>query len=220
VVFSATSETTATLDIREFLLQDSVPMAPLIRRQDDVEVGADGRWVLTESTGDVSVYIAELDGDKLALNWDSSDVRNKRDTPPPEQILAERAKAWATTTADRWELQGGCVSNPVTTMSFDMVLTIAPRVSTRTMRVYFHSKSDCSDSPQPVIGTQEGMVEEEGATLRTWWPEAQVGAVTLTAMYEELSFTMAGDTLTLTPVECIGKPTCDFPLNGQWQRSP
>ncbi len=231
VLFTPTTESSGVVSIRQVLLENEVPQGALISRED--EVALDGQqWVLTEEAGDVSVYTADLDGDNLSLTWNPSDSRNMRTAPPPEEILAMRAPAWPVTTVGNWERSRDCDSMVIpgdppvfVTIHYEVRLSISPRhVAEANLSFAFHQNSDCSDLVAPNTVTQFGLLEEDDGKLRSWW-ETSTAIRVLRERYEELRFSIAGDELSTTPIDCEPWPDClAFPtrliFNGVWQRSP
>jgi hypothetical protein len=231
VVFTPVTESTGVVSIRQVLLEDNVPQGPLISREDEVVL--DGQqWVLTEETGDVSVYTAVLNGDNLSLTWNPSDSRNMRTAPPPEEILAMRAPAWPVTTVGNWKRSRDCDSMLIpsdppifVTIRFEARLSISSRhVAEVNFSFAIHENSDCSDPVAPATPTQFGLLEEDDGKLLGWWVTGAEPRA-LRAKFEELRFSIAGDELSTTPIDCEPWPDClAFPtrliFNGVWQRSP
>ena len=238
VFFTPATNETGTLSIRQVLLDGNVPQGPLLLREDAVELDED-RWVLTEPTGDVSVYLAELDGDALTLTWDEDDPRNASTEPPPSAILADRAPPWGTSTVGTWRQSGECLpilTSPVIPIlpgtpplalsaRYDSDLIISSRhIADWTVDVFVHLSSDCSGSPESFSATLFGLLEEEGDTLRTWWPATSTAAVTLPPDFRELEFSVVSDVLSMTSSDCDPTPGCidspkAFVLQQGWTRS-
>jgi hypothetical protein len=231
VVFTASTKSTGVVSIRQVLLENEVPQGPLISREDEVVL--DGQqWVLTEETGDVSVYTAVLDGENLSLTWNPSDPRNMRTEPPPEEILAVRAPAWPVMTVGTWEQGRDCqslviMSDPplFATIRYEARLSISPRhVAEVNFSFAVHENSDCSDPVAPANWRQFGLLEEDDGKLRGWWVIG-TDPRPLRARFEELRFSLAGDELSTTPIDCEPQPDClAFPtrliFNGVWTRAP
>jgi len=231
VVFTASTESTGVVSIRQVLLENEVPQGPLISREDEVVL--DGQlWVLTEETGDVSVYTAVLNGDDLSLTWNPSDSRNMRTVPPPEEILAKRAPAWPVMTVGTWEQGRDCqslviMSDPplFATIRYEARLSISSRhVAEANLSIAVHENSDCSDPVTPVEQTQFALLEEDDARFRSWWVIG-TDPRPLRARFDELRFSLAGDELSTTPIDCEPQPDClAFPtrliFSGVWTRAP
>ena len=223
VFFAAATNKTGTLSIRQVFLDGNVPQGPLLLREDAVELDED-RWVLTESTGDVSVYLAELDGDALNLTWDEDDPRNASTEPPPSAILADRAPPWGTSTVGTWQQLGDCFSTaipcplppicPTTTIPVSAQYAAELDGSRRhvgewTITLSGYLGGECSGpAAESVSVTLFGLLEEEGDRLRSWWPVATNGQVTLPPDSRVLDFNVAGDVLSSTLASCNPTPAC------------
>jgi hypothetical protein len=231
VVFTPVTESTGTVSIRQVLLENNVPQGPLISREDEVVLEV-GQWVLTEETGDVSVYTVVLDGDDLSLTWNPSDPSNMTTEPPPEEILAVRAPAWPVMTVGTWEQAIDCQYVVITTdplfasvIRYEARLSISPRhVAEANFDIALHQQLDCSDPVSPVNRTQFALLEEDEGKLPGWWVSANEPSP-LPNRYEELRFLLDGDELSTTPLDCEPWPDClAFPtrliFNGAWVRSP
>jgi hypothetical protein len=222
VLIQVTGPTGATLRIRQVLLEDGVPMTPVVQREDTVATDGD-RWLLTEQSGDVTVYVVGLDGDDLSLSWDPNDSRNARLTRPADEILATRASPWATTTAGTWQMNKPCYSDELSPVGTRVELSwtvTAALIGELTTRLYNYFNKDCSGTdPPPQVTQHTALLEEEGTTLRAWWQRQPTVSA---ARYDAYSFTILSNTMIMSRDDCAIKPGCESNngLGGTWSRRP
>lgn len=213
-VFAATSDTAATMKVRQLVLDEGLPA-------NDVETPAvsvaveEGRWILTES-GEVSVFTTELEGEHLMLMLDPEDTRNTAADPPLE-IMVDRVAPWSTACVGSWDLvsmttSAGTITGNACTRAGDrwfkpqMMISFDSRLLfQRILIITSYADAACTDLVDMQSTMQLGYAEEEsGAALRMWGVEP----ATATAEYLAFSTAVAGDTMTLTRTACLPMPSC------------
>lgn len=215
VVFTATGDTTATMNARQVLLVQGLP-ADQVSSTDLAVAVEEGRWVLTETDGVTVFDVMKHDGDALMLTVDLTDPRTTT-TNPPREIMVRRVTPWGTACVGAWDLvsmtsAGGTITANVCTelvagqrwgklqmaVSFDGRLLFS-----RTMTMTTYADAACTSLVSTESSLQAGLAEEDaGAALRIWALEGDNA--------EHLAFTISevGEVMTLTRTACLPMPSC------------
>lgn len=191
-------------------------------------------WLITDRYGHVDVYAVTRDGNRLQLDYDEADPRNKS-ASPARQIVLERSQPFGDLTVGIWDLtamtQGGqtlegntCTQIDPTTWGILRLRIAIDRwgLFENDMQLDAFSDATCQTS----IGTfgmnhQVGYAEEidTQAAMRTSGVDTpdpfRVNRLKLWVLPDEgnpqyLSFDVvrSGAELTLTRTECVPSPEC------------
>jgi hypothetical protein len=218
VVIAATGDTSAAMHVRQIGLELGVPATEVMSQDMAVEV-EEGRWVLTEDGGQVTVFAVALHGDEhLVLTYDPEDSRNTAENPPRE-VQAMRATPWGRSLVGTWDAVSMQVGT--TSMQMNTCTAIGDRwyqvqasltvdewlVSERTLTAALYSDAGCTQVMDSNQFVQTGLAEEEGPVLRTW--SIEVGGDEPTPLHEAYTVGLADSTLTLTRTGCLPMPSCE-----------
>jgi hypothetical protein len=214
VVFAPTGDATAAMHVRQIALEDGVPTGRPMSADMTVEV-EDGRWIVTEDSGQVSVFNTALhQGEHLVLTPDPADPRHTAEDPPLE-VVAMKAPAWGNATVGVWDLVmmeipgDDMIANMCTELvpgqawgkAQMMIVIDSHLVFERWLTVARYADPMCRELVSMAQSPQYGLAEEEDGVLRLWAHEGERG--------EYLSFAITQErVMTLTRTACLPMPGC------------
>lgn len=215
VVLSATGATSASLSVRQALLEGGLLTGDVMHLVAHVAMEPT-RWRLTEPEGKVAVFTASGQGDHLQLDRAATDPEH---TSPdaPLQIVLDRVAPWATTAVSGWDLvtmrlpdrtitAGACTEVDAGQRwgKISMVIRFSDRLLFfREMTTTLYSDATCETQLSTSTSVQVGMVEHEGAAFRMW------GMENGRAEFQAFTIAFTDDRADLTRTSCLPAPACN-----------
>lgn len=214
VVLTATGATSASLSVRQVLLEAGLLSDDVSHLVAQVALEPT-RWRITEPEGKVAVFTATGTGDHLQLDRAATDPQH---TSPdaPLQIVLDRVAPWTLTAAGRWDLvtmrlpdrtvtAGACaeVEPEQRWGKITMVIRFSDRLLFfREMTTTLYSDAQCETQLSTSTSIQVGMVEHEGTAFRMW------GLENGRAEYQAFTIAFTDDRANLTRTACLPTPAC------------